>query len=165
MDQISMNEMKRLLDKYLSNRFSESLAILDVGSQIVEKGQTSYKELLPKAWKYAGSDIKKGKNVDFVQLTPYIIQTESGQYDVVISGQVLEHVEEPWMLVTEMGRMLKPDGWMIITAPWRFKVHRYPIDCWRILPDGMSHLIKLAGLSVLETFIERDYCWGVGQKA
>lgn len=43
-----------------------------------------------------------------------------------------------------------------IVAPSRGPEHRYPLDCWRYYPDGLSALAKWAGLSV----IEAKTCWG-----
>jgi hypothetical protein len=40
-------------------------------------------------------------------------------------------------------RVLRPGGVLAIITHWSFPEHRYPIDCWRILPDGMKHLFDL----------------------
>jgi 2-polyprenyl-3-methyl-5-hydroxy-6-metoxy-1,4-benzoquinol methylase len=61
---------------------------------------------------------------------------------VVISGQCLEHVRNPFRLVAEMARMLKPAGWIFLTAPTSWELHRCPLDYWRILPDGMDALFQ-----------------------
>ena len=95
---------------------------------------------------------------------PYRIESEAWAYDLVISGQCLEHVENPFRLVAEMARVLKPGGLMLLTAPWQHPIHRYPLDCWRILPDGMRALLADAGLKPLDTYTIENDCWGIGKK-
>ena len=34
---------------------------------------------------------------------------------------------------------------MSIVTHWSFKEHKYPIDCWRIMPDGMKYLFDQTG--------------------
>ena len=119
---------------------------------------------MPPAWTYLGSDIESGANVDIVQTGPYTIQREREQYDLVISGQTLEHVERPWLLVREMARMLKPKGWLVITAPFECPVHKHPIDCWRFLPFGFHVLFQEAGLRTVKVWLCGRLCWGVAQK-
>ena len=159
----SWTEMKLVLDKHLGHRHGLALKVLDVGSMSVNANYPhTYREHMDPAWTYVGCDIAAGKNVDLVQFSPYRIQDAPGEYDVGISGQCLEHVEYPWLLAQEMARMLRRRGLLILTAPWQYKVHRYPLDCWRLLPDGMAALLRYAGLRVIETYIRETDCWGVG---
>jgi hypothetical protein len=161
----SFREMGRAIQKYLGPRRGEKLEILDVGSMSVNANYPhTYRELMSPNWVYTGCDIAPGKNVDLVQLAPYRIREEDGLYDAVISGQCLEHVQAPWMLVREMARMLKPGGLLLITAPWNFPIHRYPLDCWRILPDGMNSLMADAGLEAVAAHVIESDCWGIGKK-
>lgn len=45
------------------------------------------------------------------------LQQESGNFDVVVALQVIEHLESPEELVKEAKRMLKPDGIFIVSTP------------------------------------------------
>ena len=140
--------------------------ILDVESRRVEAvgfGKP-YRDLMPPAWRYTGCDVEPGSNVDLVCLEPYRMQEEGDAYDLVLSGQCLEHVELPHRLVCEMARMCRPGGWLIVTAPWQWHYHPHPIDCWRILPDGMRALIRSSGLEPLEAYTRDNDCWGIGRK-
>jgi 2-polyprenyl-3-methyl-5-hydroxy-6-metoxy-1,4-benzoquinol methylase len=40
-----------------------------------------------------------------------------GTFDVVIAKDILEHVQQPWDLVAEIGRVLAPGGQAIISVP------------------------------------------------
>jgi ubiquinone/menaquinone biosynthesis C-methylase UbiE len=70
-------------------------------------------------------------------------------YDVVISGQAFEHIEFPWVTMTEVARVLKRGGLVCVIAPSAGPLHRCPVDCWRYYPDGVSALARWANLDVI----------------
>src|SRR5258708_7541405 len=43
-------------------------------------------------------------------------------FDTVMSVQVLEHTPDPQRLIDEMARVLHPDGTLILTAPFSFRL-------------------------------------------
>ena len=65
-------------------------------------------------------------------------------FDVVISGQVLEHVRQPWEWMKELARL--SDMYVITIAPATWPYHEAPVDCWRVYPEGMKALYEYAGL-------------------
>jgi len=145
----SYNLIKYFVEKYLDT--NSSLQILDVGSYDVNG---NYKSLFEKLdWKYTGLDIVSGPNVDIVSKSDYDFGL-SHKYDVIVSGNCLEHVEAPWKWIPEVAKYLKPGGLLCIITPFNIGEHRYPVDCWRILPDGYKYLLEHAGLfKVIESKI------------
>jgi SAM-dependent methyltransferase len=92
-------------------------------------------------------DLAPGPNVDVILHHPYRWrEVASESVDVLISGQVLEHVEFFWITMLEISRVLKPGGLACIIVPSRGPEHRYPFDCWRFYPDGMRTLANTARL-------------------
>ena len=160
MHKSSMNLMKQLLAQFGTDN------ILDVGSQNVNG---TYRSLFTGPVRYTGLDMAAGKGVDIMTKDPYSWPVPDNSYNTVISGQCLEHVEAPWLWIKEVYRVLKPKGCAIIIAPWICGIHQYPVDCWRILPDGMNYLLKYAGFKV-EAFGSGPIasgigdCFGVGRK-
>ncbi|MGK4007180.1 class I SAM-dependent methyltransferase [Sorangium sp. So ce1036] len=71
-------------------------------------------------------------------------------FDTVLSVQVLEHTPEPGALVAEMARVLRPDGLLILSAPFSFRLHEEPHDYFRFSPHGLRALCGRAGLVVEE---------------
>lgn len=112
--------------------------VLDVGSRNVNGTYRSLIEEL--GGEYTGVDIVDGPNVDVVSLneTHYPFPAES--FDIVLSGSTAEHVRAIWWWMRELVRILKPEGLLVIVTHWQWKIHRHPMDCWRILPDGMTYL-------------------------
>ena len=139
--------MQEFARKYLDQ--NANLDILDVGSYDVNG---SYKELFKNAsWNYTGLDMVEGPNVDIVSVSPYNFGLAK-QYDVVVSGNCLEHVEAPWLWIKEVEKATKKGGMVCIVTPFSIGEHRYPVDCWRILPDAYRYLLtEVADFDVIET--------------
>lgn len=78
----------------------------------------------------------------------YEIPLPDGAVDVVLAGQVIEHVRKVWTWMRELARVVRPGGHVIIISPISWPFHEAPIDCWRIYPDGMRALCVEASLSV-----------------
>lgn len=150
MHRSSYEKMSDFVSKYLSK--DGALRILDVGSMGING---TYKPLFGhEGWEYFGCDIAPGRNVDIVLHDPYtwsMIPTES--FEVVISGQALEHIEYFWLTMLEIARVLKKGGLCCLIAPSGGHVHRFPVDCWRFLPDGWRALAKHSQLEVVETYV------------
>lgn len=136
-------EAYREMDRLLALWPTARARVLDVGSLDVNG---SYRPLVTKrGWSYVGLDTRAGRNVDIVTEDPFHYPFEMGTFDVVISGSTMEHVTAIWRWVPELVRVLHPGGLLAIITHWQFPEHRYPVDCWRILPDGMRYLFDQAG--------------------
>jgi len=133
----SMSYMRAFVEQYVKPPCS----VADVGSYDLNG---TYRELFD-GCAYTGLDIVAGPNVDRVVGT-YDFGDE--QYDVVVSGQVLEHVEDTHRWRDAIIKIVKPGGHLCVIAPHTWGHHRHPKDCWRIFPDGMTWLFK--DLDILE---------------
>lgn len=137
-------ESYRLMERKLSQVELAQASVLDVGSLDVNG---TYRPLVERrGWSYTGLDVRKGPNVDVLADDPFHYPFEDGTFDVVISGSTMEHVTAIWLWVAELARVLKPGGLLAIHTHWSYPEHRYPVDCWRILPDGMKYLFDQTGL-------------------
>ena len=114
---------------------------------------------------YVGYDLQAGPNVDVVLRDPYRWpEIPDGYYDVVVSSQTIEHVPKPWLWVREIARITRPGGLVYISTPNTIGYHPYPIDCWRLWPDGMRAVMEDAGLSVLECYALGMDTTGIARK-
>ena len=155
MHKSSLDKVNAFRNKYLEGREDEPLQILDLGSQNIGG---SYRDFFKVGrWTYRGMDLDPGENVDIVLEEPYLWkEIESNSVDVLVSGQVFEHIEYFRLTSEEIARVLKPNGLCCIVAPSAGHEHRYPVDCWRFYPDGFDALARYADLEVLEVFTR----WG-----
>lgn len=158
----SLKLMAKLLRKYAPSMAGKT--VVDVGSHEYH-GEGSYRQLVESQdAKYTGIDMQAGGNVDIVVEDGNNWLPLVGQADIVISGQCLEHVRWPWEWSRQVASITKPRGLIVIIAPWEWRIHRYPVDCWRILPDGMAALHEWMGVETLGTNVQGKDCWGVARK-
>ena len=133
MHKASMDQMRLELQT-----MGEPGRLIDIGSYDVNG---SYRDLdVGMGWHYTGLDVTPGPNVDIIAPELYHYPIDSDSYDAVISGSTMEHVQAIWLWVPELVRILKPGGYLVILTHCQWDLHRFPIDCWRILPDGMEYL-------------------------
>jgi SAM-dependent methyltransferase len=155
-----MELMKQAIAEHALPAFPGPFSVLDVGSQAVN-GHASYRSLMPAGATYIGLDIAEGHNVDVVVADPYHWRELGGrQFDLIISGQCLEHVEYPWETMMRIAEHLHVGGLAIIIAPSIGREHRYPIDTFRYYPDGMKALARWALLTPVSCWVnERSTVW------
>jgi 2-polyprenyl-3-methyl-5-hydroxy-6-metoxy-1,4-benzoquinol methylase len=154
MHQSSLYLMQRFAVRLRERLGNRQLSMLDVGSMDVNG---CFKPVFTDPnIKYLGLDFDPGLNVDIVPKDPYAWkELEDESFDVIISGQVLERIEFPWLIVDQIARKLKPQGWVFLIAPSRGPEHRIPFDCYRFYPDGLRALARWSGLKVLEADVAR----------
>lgn len=130
----------------------DRIRVLDIGSY---NQNGTYKDLFNKdKFNYCGLDMIAGPNVDIVPQDIYSWkEIEDNTYDIVISGQVFEHIEFPWLTMKEIERILIPGGVCFITAPNAGHEHKAPLDCYRYYSDGLASLAKWANLYVHHTSV------------
>ena len=63
-------------------------------------------------------------------------------FDWIVCTEVLEHTLNPFTAVSEMYRILKPGGFVFITAPFNFRILGPLPDCWRFTEHGLKTLLR-----------------------
>ena len=148
----SMRLMRYFKYKYLKD---QAATVLDIGSQRVKRNHQTYSRIFRSPYKYIGMDIEPGRNVDIVGY-----ENITGIYDVVISGQVMEHVNRPWDWLKNLTQYFTK--YICIIVPNTLREHKYPLDTYRYFPDGMRDLFNYAGIIELEIFKEQGDTIGIG---
>jgi len=151
MHKSSMLRMQWFKENYLKNLKKKQIIVVDLGSQCVPGQKDTYRVFFSDGkFKYIGVDMIEGYNVDVVIKHTYQWDEISDNFcDVLISGQAFEHIEFPWITISEIARILKPNGIICIIAPSMAKLHRYPVHCQNYFSDGLIALAKYAGLKVI----------------
>lgn len=78
------------------------------------------------------------------------IPVEDGRFDFVVFNQVMEHLPEPQLVLTELNRVMKDGGKIIYTGPLFYEEHEQPYDFYRYTQFGLRYLFNSTGF-----FIER----------
>jgi SAM-dependent methyltransferase len=97
---------------------------------------------------YVGIDIREGPRVDIVMDAADLHTL--GEFDLVISTEMLEHAEFWQDAMRGMITAVKPGGILFLTtrSPG-FHHHDYPFDYWRYTVDDMRDILTGAGLDIL----------------
>lgn len=140
--------------EHFKHRRSEKLRFLDVGSMKMGKMGVFGRYLQHPNWECIGIDTAEGPNVDVIATDPYHYPFEDNSFDLVLSGSTMEHVEDIYAWVKELARLTKDMVWILV--PNKCKEHKYPIDCWRVFPDGMRWILReVGGLEVISAEMSR----------
>jgi len=161
MHDTSLENMRICRDRYLlpmQQGLGRNMDVVDIGALDVNGSYRPLFDDLPAT--YTGIDMAPGRGVDVVADDPYAYPLTDRCADAVISGQMLEHCEFFWQAFTEMLRMVRSSGFLVLIVPSRGVIHRYPVDCYRFLPDSMPALAKYAGCELVEHWLDESSDWG-----
>ena len=70
--------------------------------------------------------------------------------DIILLTNVLEHVEEPNVLLSECRRILKPGGILLGTVPFMIQIHQRPYDFYRYTEMNLVYLFEKHGFARAE---------------
>jgi len=118
--------------RVLTQEDIEQKSVLEVGSRNINGSVREYiSSLKPKL--YVGIDLVEGENVDIVMDAENLVEKFGEEvFDLVISTETLEHCKNWKLVISNIKRVLKPEGLLVITTRSRgFKKHDYPHDYWR----------------------------------
>lgn len=139
-----------LMGKLFRLYIESGATVLDVGGaningsykQIVKDMQCDYKTL-----DFENADyIVKGYKWDIPQ------------FDVIISGQTLEHDPFFWRTLRNMAKTARK--YVIIIVPSKGNYHPYPVDCYRFMPDCDKAFAKIMNMKLIETVWNGSGDWG-----
>ncbi len=126
-------------------------SLLEVGSFNVNGTPRSVIDPL-KPGSYIGVDSQAGPCVDrIVAVNDLEKEFGSGKFDIVLSTEMLEHVQDWRQAVFQMKSVVKPGGLLILTtrSPG-FPYHPYPEDHWRFTEDHFREIFADMDILTLE---------------
>lgn len=70
--------------------------------------------------------------------------------DSVVTNQVFEHVFEPGIFLSEINKILKINGKLLITLPFVWDEHEKPFDFARYTSYGIKYLLNKYGFEIMK---------------
>jgi len=134
-------ELKEAIKTFATGR------VLDIGC-----GNKPYESLFQDSTSdYVGCDvIQSNLNKVDVLAPANNIPLKDESFDTVFSTQVIEHVEDHQGLVNEAFRLLKPEGYFILSGPFCWPLHEEPYDFFRFTKHGFKYILEKSGFEVIE---------------
>ncbi len=130
------------------DRFAEVLGngerVLDAGA-----GECAYKDRFARQ-RYVGLDLGIGDNAwNYSQLDVLgdltLIPFSDDLFHAVVNIVTLEHVREPAQVLSELCRVLRPGGRLLLVVPHEWEEHQTPHDYFRYTRYGTRYLLNRAG--------------------
>jgi SAM-dependent methyltransferase len=123
--------------------------ILDVGC-----GSKPYKSFF-QCDEYIGIDIENpGHSHKEEQIDKYYdgkhIPYENNSFDNLVCFEVLEHVFEPDLFLSELNRVIRPGGQALLTTPFIWNEHEVPYDFGRYSSYGLTFMLKKHGFEIVK---------------
>jgi SAM-dependent methyltransferase len=152
---------------YLTARFSEKCLtilgrklqgkVLDVGAgtghgaRYLNKDRTAYYPIdLPTARDSSDETISMKAEKIKVYCSCYELPFSNETMEGMMFMSVLEHLENPLLALREAYRVMASDGNILISTPFLFPVHGFPMDFRRWTLEGLKLEVKNAGFECLE---------------
>jgi len=133
-----LNELLKSIKNVGATNMNQNMVLLDFGC-----GAMPYKiELQKNIKEYIGADLSDNNNATVKVSNLGILNYPDCSVDIVLSTQVLEHVPDPSIYLSECYRVLKPGGQLVLTTHGYWMYHPDPTDFWRWTSSGLQKIVK-----------------------
>jgi SAM-dependent methyltransferase len=98
---------------------------------------------------YLAADLPGNPDATLLLNSDGTVPVEDESVDIVLSTQVLEHVADPALYLSECRRVLRPNGRMLLSTHGFMVYHPDPVDFWRWTSAGLREAVTREGLRVI----------------
>jgi len=116
----------------------DDLKLLEIGPQKRSEVQKNFENCKIDTLDIV-DDYKPAIIGDITKLNSHI---KESSYDIITCLEILEHTTNPFKAIDELRRILKHDGYLLLSAPLNWRIHGPTPDCWRITEFGWKVLLK-----------------------
>jgi len=120
------------LSRFVSQHATDK-KVLDLGSS-----RSPYATFFPNR---VSCDIEAKEGVDVVA-DAHDLPFEDESFEVILCTEVLEHLHSPHIAISEMRRVLKVGGELILSTRFVFPIHDAPHDYFRYTEFGLKYLFR-----------------------
>lgn len=130
--------------------------LLDLGCGV--KPFKPYYDTIAK--KSIGIDVAQsphGTNAVDIVYDGKIFPFKENEFDLVFCTEVMEHVPDPVLFLSEINRVMQMNGKLIMTTPFMVPLHEEPYDFYRYTKYGIKELLTRSGFEVEQITPFADY--------
>jgi SAM-dependent methyltransferase len=137
-----MNRFIQGVARAVAETFDLPGPILEIGSYQVagQESLANLRHMFP-GKRFHGIDIRPGPGVDQVADVE-VLPLENASVGTVLALNTFEHVPRFWRGFEEIYRVLRPDGAVLVSCPFYFRIHNFPSDYWRFSPEALGVLLE-----------------------
>lgn len=139
------DRLEALVADLLRPAVSESSEVLDYGC-----ADSPYRHLIPSGAHYIRADLPGNAEAEIEIDATGAVPLPDESCDVVLSTQVLEHVDDPAAYLREAFRLLRPGGALVLSTHGIMYYHPDPEDYWRWTSAGLTKVVTAEGFVIDE---------------
>ncbi len=130
-------------------RLTPDLGVPDNG-RVLDYGcaEVPYRRFFPAGADYVTADLPGNPQASVELRADGSVPCEDESFDAVLSTQVLEHVDDPGLHLSECHRVLRPGGRLLLSTHGMMLYHPDPVDYWRWTCAGLRRIVEDAGFEI-----------------
>lgn len=117
--------------------------VVEIGADRTQE----YKRFALSAKEYILSNVIHDSN-EMIYLDAMNMHFDDNSIDSFVCLSVLEHINDPWKVISEVYRVLKPGGRLLLIVPFVFPFHSAPDDFYRFSHSAILDMLK--GFRIIE---------------
>jgi SAM-dependent methyltransferase len=136
---------RKILDRLLEeNKHYYRGTVLDIGG----RNRGNFKKPKDKVSKWIFADIEARHNPDIILDVTDMRAIKNEEISVINTSELFEHVKSPERGLKECFRVLKKNGYLIMSVPYMFPVHNDPHDYQRYTETKWKELLEEIGFTI-----------------
>jgi SAM-dependent methyltransferase len=131
-----LRKRREIFRQWMSRLPATGLSVLDIGGRL-----QPYRPLLAeRVTRYISVDLRPTPLVDILA-SGEALPLRNDSCDLVLCTQVLQYVVAPQQLLSEVHRVLRPNGCLFLSVP-SASLRDSEQECWRFLPHALRQMLS-----------------------
>lgn len=97
-----------------------------------------------------GSSLHKNRHLDVECDITKKLPFKNNCFDTIVLSDVLEHIPNPNHLMSEINRILKPNGTVLMNVPFFYWLHEVPHDYYRYTEFMLQKMVEDQGMKTIK---------------
>lgn len=144
------------LQHYFKSLTGKNESFLDLGCGV----QPYRKYYESKYTRIVTADVENRSGKTDVILTSDSLPFDNEEFDAIMFTEVLEHVRNPFFTISEISRILKHDGSLLLTCPFNYPMHEVPFDHFRFTEFQLQSLLAENKIEIVQ-LKRRGNSWSI----